>query len=81
MKLTYCSKCIESYIECLKMDKLQNEMECWKKFQECLKICVTADKKDFASMKNGYVKMVLCQYFFVQKLFFGTRYETLFHKF
>ena len=50
MKPTYCGRCIESYIECLKEVKLhgESETECWKKFQECLKICVTADKKDFA---------------------------------
>ena len=48
MKPIYCSRCVESYIECLKEVKLHSETECWKKFQECLKICVTADKKDFA---------------------------------
>lgn len=59
MKPIYCGKCIEIYIECLKDVKLhmENEIKCWNNFQKCIKVCVTADKEDFAYFSSCYTRL------------------------
>ena len=56
MNPTYCGQCIENYIECLKDHELYGgkDVECWKTFQKCIDLCVTADKENLAYFSKCY---------------------------